>query len=140
MAYPLEFRKAVAAAYDECGSSIDVAAQFHCSESWVRRLIQRRREDGSLLPRPPKRPDLRKLKEKDMAELARLIDESPDMTLQELADALPTAVSRATKRLQLPLKKVAPRRRTGTPGREGGPGRLVRCPGPREALRPGIYR
>jgi len=110
MAYPLEFRKAVAAAYDECGSSIDVAAQFHCSESWVRRLIQRRREDGSLLPRPPKRPDRRKLKEQDMAELARLIDESPDMTLQELADALPTPVSlatvhRATKRLQLPLKK-----------------------------------
>jgi transposase len=110
MAYPLEFRKAVAAAYDECGSSIDVAAQFHCSESWVRRLIQRRREDGSLLPRPPKRPDRRKLREQELAELARLIDESPDMTLQELADALPTQVSlatvhRATRRLKLPLKK-----------------------------------
>lgn len=44
MAYPKEFRRAVAAAYDACGSSLQVAAQFHCSPAWVRRLIQRRRE------------------------------------------------------------------------------------------------
>jgi transposase len=110
MAYPMEFRKAVAAAYDACGSSIEVAEQFHCSEAWVRRLIQRRREDGTLAPRPLKPPDNRKLKEKEFAELARLIEEFPDMTLQELADRLETKVSvatvhRATKRLKLPLKK-----------------------------------
>jgi DNA-directed RNA polymerase specialized sigma24 family protein len=39
--YPMEFRIAVTAAYDECGSSIEVAELFGCSESWVRRLIQR---------------------------------------------------------------------------------------------------
>jgi transposase len=110
MAYPMEFRRAVAAAYDECGSSIEVAEQFHCSEAWVRRLIQRRREDGTLAPRPVKQPDNRKLKEEELAELARLIEESPDMTLQELADRLPQKVSlatvhRASKRLKLPLKK-----------------------------------
>ena len=110
MAYPMEFRKAVAAAYDECGSSIDVAEQFHCSQAWVRRLIQRRREDGTLSPRPLKPPDNRKLKEKELSELARLIEESPDLTLQELADRLEPQVSiatvhRATKRLKLPLKK-----------------------------------
>jgi transposase len=106
----MEFRKAVAAAYDECGSSIDVAEQFHCSQAWVRRLIQRRREDGTLSPRPLKPPDNRKLKEKELSELARLIEESPDLTLQELADRLEPQVSiatvhRATKRLKLPLKK-----------------------------------
>ena len=110
MAYPMEFRRAVAAAYDACGSSIEVAEQFRCSEAWVRRLIQRRREDGTLSPRPLKPPDNRKLKEKELSELARLIDESPDLTLQELADRLEPKVSiatvhRATKRLKLPLKK-----------------------------------
>ena len=109
MAYPMEFRKIVAAAYDQCGSSIEVAQQYRCSESWVRRLIQRRREDGSLAPRPLKPPDNRKLKEKELSELARLIEESPDMTLQELAERLEPKVSiatvhRATKRLKLSLK------------------------------------
>jgi hypothetical protein len=30
----------VAKAYDECVSSIQVAEQFECGESWVRRLIR----------------------------------------------------------------------------------------------------
>ena len=56
MPYPIEFRIAVAAAYDECGSSIEVAELFGCSESWVRRLVQRREATGgSLAPLTPKR-------------------------------------------------------------------------------------
>ncbi len=110
MAYPKEFRRAVAAAYDACGSSAEVAGQFHCSESWVRRLIQRRRELGTLDPLPPNRPDNRKLKERDLRQLEKLIAEKPDMTLGELAAALEKKVSvptvhRATKKLKLPLKK-----------------------------------
>ena len=50
MAYPMEFRVLVAAAYDECGSSIEVAEEYGCSESWVRRLVRRRRTTGSLAP------------------------------------------------------------------------------------------
>ena len=46
MAYSIDYRRAVARAYDECGSSIEVAEQFACSQSWVRRLVQRRRERG----------------------------------------------------------------------------------------------
>ena len=110
MAYPKEFRRAVAAAYDACGSSLQVAAQFHCSAAWVRRLIQRRRQRGSLEPLPPKRPDNRKLKDADLSQLAKLIAAKPDMTLGELADALEKKVSvptvhRATKKLKLPFKK-----------------------------------
>ena len=85
--YSMEYRRVVAAAYDQSGSSADVAEQFGCSESWVRRLMQRRRETGSLEPRPPQRPDNNKLKEEDLSELADLIARQPEMTLQELADA-----------------------------------------------------
>ena len=110
MAYAMEFRQAVARAYDECGSSIEVAEQFDCSESWVRRLIQRRRETGSLAPRPPKLPDNNKLDEDDLEQLRELIRQTPDMTLGELAEALDQKVSvptvwRATQALGLPLKK-----------------------------------
>jgi transposase len=110
MAYAMEFREAVARAYDECGSSIEVAEQFHCSESWVRRLIQRRRETGSLEPRPNRLPNNNKLNENDLELLRTLIRRTPDMTLAELAEALGHKVSvptvwRATQALGLPLKK-----------------------------------
>lgn len=110
MAYAMEFREAVARCYDECGSSIEVADQFNCSESWVRRLIQRRRETGSLAPRPLKLPNNNKLDEDDLKRLQALIRKTPDMTLGELAEALDHKASvptvwRATQALGLPLKK-----------------------------------
>ena len=113
MAYPMEFRIAVAAAYDECGSSIEVAELFGCSESWVRRLIQRRQASGSLEPLTPKRPDTRKLDDDDLKQLRQLIADKPDMTLGELAEALDHKASvptvwRATQTLNLPLKKRQP--------------------------------
>jgi transposase len=106
----MEFREAVARTYDECGSSIEVSEQFNCSESWVRRLIQRRRETGSLAPKPLKLPNNNKLDEKDLKRLKELIRQTPDMTLAELATALEDKVSvptvwRATQALGLPLKK-----------------------------------
>jgi transposase len=110
VAYPMEFRLLVAAAYDECGSSIEVAEEYGCSESWVRRLVQRRREGGSLAPLTPKRPDTHKLDGDDLGHLRGLIAAKPDMTLAELAGALGNKASvptvwRATQALGLPLKK-----------------------------------
>lgn len=110
MAYPMAFRMAVANDYDLTGSSLETAQTFDCSESWVRRLIQRRRETGSLELRPRRRPNTAKLDEADLEQLADLIRDKPDMTLAELAEALghkasvPT-VWRATRKLGLPLKK-----------------------------------
>ena len=126
MAYPMVFRVAVANAYDECLSSIEVAATFGCSEAWVRRLIQRRRETDSLAPRPPKRPDTRRLDDADLARLRDLVAATPDLTLAELAAALggkasvPT-VWRATRKLGLTLKKSprTPPSRTGPTSRSG---------------------
>lgn len=132
MAYAMEFRRAVARAYDECGSSIEVAEQFECSESWVRRLIQRRREDGTLEPRPHYVPDQSKLDEQDLSRLAELIAQQPDMTLAELAEALGNKVSvptvhRATRKLGLPLKKSRCMPPAGPARRQGGAGQLVRA-------------
>src|SRR6266545_798617 len=117
----MQFRVAVAAAYDESGSSIEVAELFGCSESWVRRLIQRRQANGSLAPLTPKRPDRRKLDDNDLIQLRKLIAEKPDMTSGELAQALDHKASvptiwRATQALDLPLKK-----RPRTPASRTGP-------------------
>jgi transposase len=123
----MELRRAVARAYDGCGSSDEVAADFGCSASWVRRLIQRRRDTGSLEPLPPRRPDNTKLGDPELERLRALIAATPDLTLAELAGALGNAASvptvwRATQRLKLPLKKSPPTppSRTGpTSGRRG---------------------
>jgi transposase len=120
MAYPIEFRRLVFKAYQECGSSAEVAEEYGCSESWVRRLVQRERETGSLEPRPAVVHRNYKLQEKDLDQLEALVEARPDMTLRELADALDNKVSvptihRALERRELVLKKSPsmPPSRTG---------------------------
>jgi transposase len=126
MAYSMDYREAVARAYDECGSSAEVAGQFGCSESWVRRLIQRRRERGTLEPgSSARRDDQRTYRDEDEHRIRELIRARPDATLAEVAEALAKPASQATvsrtlKRLDLPRKKVHARLRARPPRREGG--------------------
>lgn len=111
MAYSMDFRRSVARAYDESGSSMDVAEQFGCSESWVRRLIQHRRERGTLQPLTTARHDeQRRYDDADEQAIRALIKRKPDATLAEVAEAIgkpahPGTVSRTLKRLNLPRKK-----------------------------------
>jgi transposase len=110
MSYSMDYRRVVAAAYDECESSAEVAEQFGCSESWVRRLIQRRREGGTLEPFQRKSPDQRAYDDADEQKIRELIREQPDATLAEVAALLAKpvhlcTVSRTLGRLGLPRKK-----------------------------------
>ena len=136
MAYSMEFRVAVAAAYDECGSSTDVALAFRCSASWVRRLIQRRTLSDSLEPLPARRPDTRKIREAELEALRALVAQQPDLTLAELAAALGGGASvptiwRATRKLGLTLKKSprTPPSRTGRMSRNNATGGSRGSPG-----------
>lgn len=113
MAYSMDFRLAVARMYDECGSSEDVAAELGCSDCWVRRLIQRRRECGGVIE-PAKRPThqskQRCYDEQDEKAIRQLIKEKPDATLAEVAEAIgkpihPGTVSRTLARMNLRRKK-----------------------------------
>src|SRR5580692_9983759 len=100
MAYSMDYRIAVARAYEECKSSIQVAEQFGCSESWVRRLIQQHRERGTLEPFSSARhDDQRTYGDADERRIRDLISSKPDATLQEVAEVLgkpayPATVSR----------------------------------------------
>jgi transposase len=111
MAYSMDYRIAVARAHDVSGSSSEVAEQFGCSESWVRRLIQHRRERGTLEPLSSARhDDQRTYDDADEQRILELIKAKPDATLAEVAEALtkpahPATVSRTLKRLNLPRKK-----------------------------------
>ncbi len=111
MAYSMDFRLSVARAHDESGSSAEVAEQFNCSESWVRRLIQQRRERGTLEPLTTARhDDQRCYNDDDERKIRELIKHKPDATLAEVVEAIgkpahPGTVSRTLARLNLPRKK-----------------------------------
>lgn len=107
-AYSKEMRRDVLGACDAGGGTRAVALRFNCSESWVRRVKQERRELGKTAPCTTRRriPKWDRYRE----EIARLIAERPDMTLRELKEGLGTSLSRQTlcvalRKMKLTLKK-----------------------------------
>lgn len=98
-------------------STAEVADRFDVSTAFVRRLIQRHRETGSLAPSNARRgPRLRLADEADR--LRTLVAEQPDLTPAEIRDRLgltvrPLTVWRMLRRLGLTFKKS----RSGPPNR-----------------------
>jgi len=117
--FSMDLRQRVARAWDASGDAEEVAATFGVSRAFVHRLIQRRRETGSLAPRRQTKFRARVLAGQEQR-LALLITAQPDITLAELRDALPTTAALSTlwlaiDRLGLTLKKNHSRRRTTSP-------------------------
>ena len=106
--YSKEMRREVLAACDRGEGTRIVALRFKCSESWVRRVKQERRELGKTEPLLTRRrtPKWEVYRER----IVELIAARADLTLQELKDELQTSLSRQTlctalAQLKLVLKK-----------------------------------
>ena len=117
--YSMDLRERVARAWDASGDAEDVAATFGVSRAWVHRLIQRRRETGSLAPRQQSTFRSRVLAGQEQR-LAALITAQPDLTVAELRDALATPAALSTRwwaidRLGLTITNNRPRRRAASP-------------------------
>ena len=117
-AYSMDLRERVARARDGGLSSEAVAEKYEVSVAWVNRLLQRRRESGSLAPRKQTRWRDRKLAA-HTDRLRGLVLERPDRTLEELRQALGLAVGvttiwRALDALDLTVKKNRPRQRAAS--------------------------
>jgi transposase len=118
-AYSADLRTRVLADGDRGLTTRAVAAKYSVSESWVRRLKQRRRETGEVAPRRPqnrRRPALAGYADRIRDRVAA----RPDITLQELHADLGVAVCLTTlwaavRRLGLTLKKKS----GGRPSRTG---------------------
>jgi len=115
-AYSLDLRKRVLRAWDRGMKAEAVATTFEVSRAWVHRLVQRRRETGSIAPRKQTKFRGRALSSDEEVRLIALITARPDATLAELQDALPTRAAlstiwRAIDRLGLTVKKNGTRRR-----------------------------
>jgi len=107
--YSMDLRKRVARAWDASGDAEEVAATFGVSRAWVHRLIQRRRETGSLAPRRQTKFRSRVLAGQEQR-LVAVITAQPDLTLAELKHKLQLSASvpticRALRALGLSFKK-----------------------------------
>ena len=116
-AYSMDLRKRV---LEDCDSGMEarqVAIKYRVSESWIRRLRQRRRENNEIEPRtrrsrePIWKPHVDRIREEVAAQ--------PDATLKELKEKLGLDMSlvtlhRALHALRLTFKKKlsGPRSRT----------------------------
>jgi len=116
--YSIDLRERVAKAWDASGDADEVAATFSVSRAWVHRLAQRRRETGSIAPRKQTKFRGRVLAGQE-DRLKALVTATPDATLAELREQLPTTAALSTlwlalDRLGLTLKKNRTRRRTAS--------------------------
>ncbi len=120
-AYSMDLRQRVVAACDEgIDSRAEIAERFSVSPSWVRRLLQRRRETGSIAPKPRGGGQPPAFSGEAADRLRQALAASPDATLKELARVAgvacgTSATDRALKRLGITRKKS----RSGPPSRIG---------------------
>ena len=116
--YSLDLRKRILEDGDAGVGTREVALKYRVSESWVRRLKQRRRESGEIAPRPSRnKRQARWLPYTDR--LQELVAQQPDATLRELRDRLGVSLSlmtlcRALRSLQLTFKKKSSMRPSKT--------------------------
>ena len=116
--YSLDLRQRILADCDQGLTTRAVATKYSVSESWVRRLKQRRREGGEVGPRVAatgRKPSWLAY----AGPLRAAIAQTPDATLAELRDQLGLAVAlstlwRAVAALGLSVKKKSSGRRSRT--------------------------
>ena len=130
-AYSLDLRERVVWAVDRGEwTQRQIAERFGVSTAWIKKLLKRRRETGSIAPRPHGGGRQPKYQGRVLKRLKEELHKQPDATLEELrdrtrCDASLMAVFRALKRLGSRRKKsrsVPPSRIVRMLPRSGGPG------------------
>jgi transposase len=128
--YSMDLRERVLAACDDGMATAEVAETFAVSESWVRRLKQRRRQTGTAAPRVPTRHGPAPVLASQAERLRAAVRDHPGETAADYRDRLgldvaPLTVWRMLRRLGLTFKKsrcARPSRTAPTwrpPGRSG---------------------
>jgi len=107
----LDLRERIVAAYDRGdGTRLQIAQRYDVSESMVKKLLKQRVKTGDIAARhhnSGRKPTIVAAHE---GHLRRLVKEQPDLTLEELREALeldvtPQAIHYALERMGLSLKK-----------------------------------
>ena len=106
-----DLRERIVAAYDRGdGTREQIATRYDVSLGMVKKLLQQRRRTGDISPRHRFLGRKPKITAKHQEKLGRLVREHPDMTLEELREAVQVdctlpAIHYALGRMGLTLKK-----------------------------------
>jgi transposase len=114
--YSMDLRERVLKDCDAGMGTKAVAEKYSVSPSWVRRLKQRKREDGQVTPKSSRNRRVPQL-DAHSDRIRELIAVTPDLTLVELRKALGVTVALATlwvavAKLGLTVKKKSTGRRS----------------------------
>ena len=107
----LDIRERIVAAYDRGdGTRQQIAERYDVSLGMVKKLLLQRRRTGDLAPRHSNSGRKPKITAKHQRQLKRLVAAQPDMTLEELREAIGVdctlpAIHYALERMGLSLKK-----------------------------------
>ena len=109
--YSMDLRERVVAACEAgTDTQAEVAKRFDVSLAWLKRLLQRKRNNGSIAPQPHRGGRKPAFEGADLERLKTAVQDAPDATLQELLEktgvvASVMAVYRALERLHCHRKK-----------------------------------
>lgn len=106
-----DLRERILAAYDRGdGTRQQIAVRYDVSLGMVKKLLQQRRLTGDITPRHRYSGRKKKITNAHQEKLRTLVRDHPDMTLEELREAIalectPQTIHYALCRMGLPLKK-----------------------------------
>ena len=113
--YSIDLRQRVINAYEAReGSQRQIAQRFEVSESFVKRLIRRYKETGSVKPKSHGGGAIAVIKQSDLKQIEQLVEEQPDALLRELCQRWETikgikvsisTMHRRLEKLKLTTKK-----------------------------------
>jgi len=119
-AYPQKVRELVLSAYEQGLPTAEIARKYEVSRSWARRVKQRLRELNVREAIQQKHGFDPKLGEVEREELAQLVEEAPDSTLNELKEKLSKPVSVSTICRTLIQMKLTLKKSRSTPANKTG--------------------
>ncbi len=111
--YPIELRQRVLDAIDAGSATREqIARTFQVSSRWIRNLLRRRDQEGSINPRPQNPGRKPAFDATHLAKLDRFVQSHPDATLAQMqkhfasvVDCSIVAIHNALKRLDYRFKK-----------------------------------
>lgn len=118
IAYSIDLRERVVRAHDEGVTISELEQRYRVSKRTVYRLLERRRETGTIEPKPRSGGPKPRLMA-HVEQVKKMIAQQPDATLEELRERLGIRVGISTiwrllRELKLTLKKSPSRRGTAS--------------------------
>ena len=106
-AYPIELRRRVLEAVEnKLGTQQEIAKTFSVSVSWIRKLLQRRRETGSIEPLPRTQGRKPAFGDHQLQELNDFVERYPDATLEEIRESFADRVNCSIVTVHNTLKRL----------------------------------